>query len=342
VSTHRLVERIWYGDAASARLARAALTPASALFGAVASVRNRLYDAGVLPQHRLALPAVSVGNISVGGTGKTPVAAWLSRELDARGMRPAIVLRGYGGDEPLVHQRLNPSVGVVVAPDRVEGARRAAALGADVVVLDDALQHRRARREVDVVLVSADRWLPGLRVLPAGPLRESTRALERAALVLVTRKAASRERAEEVARWLGRRVPAERVGVVHLAPAALVEWRGGRRTELSALRGRQLRVVAAIGDPEAFRRQLEGHGATVSVADHRDHHRFARAEVEQLAASVPPASLLVCTLKDAVKLGPLWPATGPDLWYVAQDVILERGHEALSRSLDRLHPRAVD
>jgi len=133
-----LADRVWYEERVSSRVARGVLAPGSLLFRAAVAARNGLYDAGVLRSATLPLPAVSVGNISVGGTGKTPVAAWIAGELAARGRVPAVVLRGYGGDEPLVHRRLNPGVHVIVAADRVDGARRAHAAGADVVVLDDA------------------------------------------------------------------------------------------------------------------------------------------------------------------------------------------------------------
>src|SRR5690348_7442624 len=134
--------------------------------------------------HDPVLPTLSVGNVTVGGTGKTPVAAWIAAELIDRGARPAIVLRGYGDDEPLVHARLNPDVPVIVAPDRLEGIARAAASGADVAVLDDAFQHRRAQRTADIVLVSAERWTRTPRLLPAGPWRESLRALRRTSMIL--------------------------------------------------------------------------------------------------------------------------------------------------------------
>ena len=162
-----VVERIWWGDDALARAARLALAPLEGAYRGVIALRGSLYDAGLLPARQTAVPAISVGNLSVGGTGKTPVAAFVASELRARGGKPAIVLRGYGGDEPLVHATLNPGVPVVVSPDRVAGVAEARVLGADVAVLDDAFQHRRAERWADVVLISADRWTDDRRLLPA-------------------------------------------------------------------------------------------------------------------------------------------------------------------------------
>ena len=138
-------ERVWYGDDAIASTLRAALMPAERIFGGIVGARDILYDAGWLPARETPIPAVSVGNLTVGGTGKTPMAAWMARGLAARGGRPAMILRGYGEDEPLVHRELNPDVPVIVGADRVAAVAEAAARGATVAVLDDAFQHRALR-----------------------------------------------------------------------------------------------------------------------------------------------------------------------------------------------------
>src|SRR6185312_3859607 len=189
-SVVNLVDRVWYGRDAVATATRTALLPFERLFGGIVGARDILYDAGWLPALETPIPAVSVGNLTVGGTGKTPISAWLAQGLAARGARPAIVLRGVGGDEPLVHRALNPTIPVVVGADRVAAVREAAAAGADIAVLDDAFQHRRVQRAADLVLISADRWTDDVRLLPAGPWREPLRAIRRATLVIVTRKAA--------------------------------------------------------------------------------------------------------------------------------------------------------
>ncbi|HEX5971196.1 MAG TPA: tetraacyldisaccharide 4'-kinase, partial [Gemmatimonadaceae bacterium] len=141
--TDRWPERVWYDRSLASRLARGALAPAGWLYAGATTVRNRLYDAGVLRSRAPSLPVLAVGNLSVGGTGKTPVAAWAAARLLEAGAHPAIVLRGYGGDEPLVHQQLNPAAVVVADADRLRGVDRARAAGADCAILDDAFQHRR-------------------------------------------------------------------------------------------------------------------------------------------------------------------------------------------------------
>ena len=331
------VERIWWGNDAMARMVRVALAPFEVAYRGIVAVRGSLYDAGFLPARRTAIPALSVGNLSVGGTGKTPFAAYVASELRARGGNPAIVLRGYGGDEPLVHATLNPGVPVVVSPDRVAGVAEARVLGADVAVLDDAFQHRRAERWADVVLVSADRWTDARRLLPAGPWRESARALRRATIAVVTRKAASVADAERVRDALRSSVPGLQVAIALLSARELHEATGTGTMPLASLRDRRVHLIAAIGDPRAFSRQLEAAGAQVTASSlFPDHYRFTREDGVRLALASADADLAVCTLKDAVKLGPHWPAEAPRLWYVSQQVVVEREGDALATLLDGL------
>jgi tetraacyldisaccharide 4'-kinase len=299
------------------------------------AVRGAAYDAREGAE--LPAPAVSVGNLTVGGTGKTPVAAWVASRLAARGARPAIVLRGYGDDEPRVHELLTPGAVVVASPDRVAGAREAVARGADVVVLDDAFQHRRARRDVDLVLVSADRWTGDTRLLPAGPFREPLAALRRASAIVVTRKAASPAAADRVAAAIGAAAPRVPVAIVALALDELRPWGGdGAGRPLATLAGRRVLAVAAVGDPGAFFAQLGAAGAAVERAAFRDHHAFSSADAAALARRAEEVETIVCTLKDAVKLGPLWPRLAPPLWYVSQRVAVERGAEPLDALLETL------
>jgi tetraacyldisaccharide 4'-kinase len=332
-----VAERVWYGDDAVASTIRTLLLPVERLFGGVVGARDILYDAGWLPALETPIPAVSVGNLTVGGTGKTPIAAWIARGLVARGCHPAVILRGYGADEPLVHRTLNPDIPVVVGPDRVDGVNRAAQAGADIAVLDDAFQHRRVQRLADLVLISADRWTGDVRLLPAGPWREPLEAVRRATLVIVTRKAASDTTVEAVHEELAR--------VARAVPRVSVRLRAGElvrvdqpdaRRVLDALTGIEVTAVLSIGDPGAFVRQLEEHGARVHARVFDDHHDFSANEVAVITANLRPSDIVVCTLKDAVKLAPLWPRLAPPLWYVSQQVMVERGVGGLERVLDDL------
>lgn len=331
----RAIERIWARDGVAAW----ALSPLSWVFGTGVALRNALFDLGILRAHPLALPSVSVGNLSVGGTGKTPVAAWVAQELIKLGAKPAIVMRGYGADEPLVHARLNPSVPVISNADRVAGALEAKSRGATVVVLDDAFQHRRARRDVDLVLIAAEQGNLQ-RVLPAGPLREGRGALRRATAVIVTRKSASVAEAEAVAAsWTGF-AGAPPVAIAALLPGELVPVSAtdGPTQALSVLKGSRILAISAIGNPAAFEDQLRSLGATVTSAAYPDHHPFSAQDAARLAAQAGSADRALCTLKDAVKLAPLWPRGAAALWYLSQAVEVERGGALIRDALRRLVP----
>lgn len=333
----RTIERIWFGADALARSSRVVLAPLGWLYAATGGARNALYDHGVLAAAPTALPTVSIGNLTVGGTGKTPIAAEVARRLAAGGASPAIVLRGYGADEPLVHGMLNPAVPVVVAADRVRGVAEAQRRGADVAVLDDAFQHRRVSRVGDIVLVSADRWSGARRrPLPAGPWREPLTAIRRATLAIVTRKAAPDGVVAAALAAVAAAAPDCPIAVARLTLAELRAAEGDARRPLDALRGRSVAAIAAVGDPGAFVRQLEAAGARVAPHLFADHHAFSAADVVQLAAAASAYDIVVCTLKDAVKLAPVWPRAAIPLWYVSQSVHFERGEAGLDRMLQHL------
>jgi tetraacyldisaccharide 4'-kinase len=329
-----VAERLWFGRSVGAQIGRVALAPLAGGYIVAAEARQRLYDWHLLPTHPTAVPAISVGNLTVGGTGKTPVAAWLVSVLRARGHRPGIVLRGYGdGDEVLVHQVLNPGTPTIANPDRIAGIRGAAEQGSDVVVLDDAFQHRRARRILDLVLVSADAWSTMRWPIPAGPWREPLRALRRASVVLITRKVADGPTVAAVTAAIRRVAPAVPVAVVSLLPAALRTMTGDTRS-LASLRGTAIRAFAGVAWPAAFFAQLRAQGARVDGVPFPDHHRYTTADIAAIRHRAPPGVIVVCTLKDAVKLRDLWPRAGDPIWYVSQRVEFERGVESVHAALD--------
>jgi tetraacyldisaccharide 4'-kinase len=334
--SRRIVEEVWSGRGKRARAIRALLTPAEILYRAAVLARGKLYDWRILRAAEFSVPVLSVGNLSVGGTGKTPISAWLAQRLIGRGVTPAIVLRGYGGDEVVVHQRLNPGIPVIASPDRVRGIREAIAQGAAVVILDDAFQHRRASRDGDVLLVNADAWTGRPRLLPAGPWREPLRAARRATLVIVTRKTADKSVVADVTRALAHAAPRVPVAAVHLAPGELVSTSTGQALPLHAVEGADLTAVAAIAQPDSFFRQLTELGAIVRPFSFPDHHAFTRAEARKLAAEASNSDFVVCTLKDAVKLESIWPAEAGSLWYVSQRLRIEDGQQHMDRLLDDL------
>lgn len=332
----RAIEHAWESGDAPARVVRAVLLPASLGFRAAVAVRNALYDRGILNVATPRIPVVGVGNLTVGGTGKTPFAAWVAQALVARGATPAIVMRGYGDDEPRVHAVLAPGIRVVVDADRVRGVETAARAGADVVVLDDGFQHRRLGRTIDLVLVSADRWQARQRLLPAGPWREPLTSLARATAVVVTQKATSNAGASDLCEQLA---PLTRAGVgavARLSLGDLVDVHTGTKRPLMTLHGQSILLVAGIGDPSSLAAQVAATGATVHVRAFPDHHVYATADITTLTLEAGRFDGLVCTLKDAVKLGPLWPRGAKPVWYVSQRVDLGDGRAGIEALLDQV------
>ncbi len=329
----RLIERIWRGTDTVSRAARAALIPFEGAYRVATATRGWLYDRSLLRAEPSRIPVVSVGNISVGGTGKTPFTAWIAGELSRRGAQPAVVLRGYGGDEPLVHARLNPGIPVVIERRRADGIRRAAELGATVAVLDDAFQHRAAARSADIVLLAAEQWSAPLRLLPAGPWREPLTSVRRASVAVITRKIADDSSVARLAAAVRDAAPLVPQAVLRFTLGDLrraSKSSGSDTRPLAAMDGQEVIALAGIVDAGAFFRQLERAGAVVTPFAYPDHHAFSSADIDAVLRSVRSGdAMIVCTLKDAVKLAPIWPATAPALWYVSQALEVESGREAL-------------
>lgn len=320
------------------------LRPLGALYRGITGLRNAAYDSGLFATKRLDVPVVSVGNLTVGGTGKTPMVVWVARELIARGRRPGVLSRGYRAqgeqnDEGRLLERLLPDVAQVQNPDRVEGGQALVASGADVIVLDDGFQHRRLGRDVDLVLVDATRpWgLPAPEgggdpvraLLPRGFLREAPTGLARASAVVLTR-------CDQVAEA---RIQALEAELERLAPGVPRARARHRATELRTpegtrpladLAGRDVVLVSGLGNPEAFERSARDAGARV-VATQRfpDHHHFRRAELEELT---PAGAVILTSAKDAVKLE----LEGVPCWVLEVDLEVTAGAAVLEALLDSL------
>ncbi len=318
------------------------------LFEGLARLRSRGYARGWLPSERLEAPVISVGNLSAGGTGKTPFVAFLARKLSERGWRPGILSRGYGApvgtggenDEGRWLGRALPGIPRRQEADRVAGGRALLEAGVDLVLLDDGFQHRRLARDLDFVLVDATRpWgLPRPRgggepvraCLPRGLLREPPSALARAHAVVLTRAdlIAPPER-EHLRAELESLAP----GRAHLAAAhrpAAVLAPSGERLAPAVLAGRTVDLVSALGNPEAFQTTVERLGAV--VARHRifpDHHRYRSGDLADLG---PDGRWLLTSEKDAVKLGDM----GLALHVLSIELELLEGSSVLEALLDSL------
>jgi len=268
------------------------------LFRGAVALRSKAYDLGIFRSAKGELPVISVGNLAVGGTGKTPVSAWLVQELVARGYRPALVARGYGEDEILLHLRWNPDVPMIRSPRRIDGVREAARLGRDIVVLDDGFQHRSLRREVDLLLLSPAHPFPG-HLLPAGPYREPHTALKRAQQLLITAKGEDElEGAEHLADALAR-IPG--TPPVDLFPLEAGEWHSLDGSPSSPPHGLPW-ILASIAQPEGFERMVYrfagGHSGLLTFPD---HHAYTEGDIRGIAGRVN-GGWIATTEKDAVKL----------------------------------------
>ncbi|HEX6884163.1 MAG TPA: tetraacyldisaccharide 4'-kinase [Planctomycetota bacterium] len=321
----------------------------AALFAGLARLRAAGYARGVLPSARVPVPVVSVGNLTAGGTGKTPFVAFLARRLAADGLRVGILSRGYGAggarenDEGRMLAAALPDSERVQDPDRVRGAEELLLRGVDVILLDDGFQHRRLARDLDLVLVDATRpWglpppVPGAAsvraCLPRGLLREPPSALARADLLVLTR-------ADQVAPTALAELRRELEALAPGRPQAVGRHRAtrllapdGRELPLATLAGRTLDLLSALGNPEAFQRSLEALGAR--VATHRafpDHHHYVAQDLAGLGGD---GRWLVTSEKDAVKLPP-----GTRAHVLATEFELLEGEAVLAALLGALPPGA--
>ena len=319
---------VWGASTKGAAAAGVALAPLEMVFAAAVAARNRRYDTA--RARSAAVPIVSVGNLAVGGSGKTPLAAWLADWFLRRRVTPGIVTNGYGSDEVLLHRRWNPGIPVAAGRRRARAAAAAVEQGAQVVILDDGFQHRALARELDLVLVAAEHPTP-VRLLPRGPYREPERALRRADGVIVTRRSASfgdaRNRAVSLAAAHGLRF-------------ALVRLKAGRWRDLEGARAAvpegSVLVVSGIATPRAFQQLLEREfsGMEMESMTFGDHHDYSAADVVAIARRARGRPV-VTTAKDAVKLGRLVDL-GVDVRVVHLEVVFEEGKRWLERALSGL------
>ncbi len=321
---------------AGASVARGVLAAMSPAYAVAVRLRNAGFDRGWRQVHELPRPVISVGNLTVGGTGKTPVVAWLCARLAGEGHRPAVLMRGYkaapgekGDEQRLLESMLGPDVPVEANPDRVAGALAVLERRPDVslFLLDDGFQHRRVRRDFDLVLIDATCPFGHGRVLPRGLLREPVAGLRRASAVLITRSGlAGTDQVAEVQRTIATHTSAP-VFTSDFTAARLRDAAGGE----SALPEAPLMPVCAIGNPEAFVATVRSLGTrTVEPQVFADHHHYTDGDVARIRADADGAGAAVVTTgKDWVKLRDLWPGDAtPAIYVIDQQVSLSAEDEA--------------
>ncbi len=323
---------------AAASLLRGVLAAAAGPYAGAMRLRRWMYHRALLPSRRAKVPVICIGNITTGGTGKTPMVAWVVAKLKEAGCNPAILTRGYKpvagkSDEAELLKHLCGTP-VVINGDRLAGAAQAVADGADVLVMDDGFQHRRLRRDMDVVLIDATNPFGYGHCLPRGLLREGPNALRDAHAIVITRSDAV----------TGDELDTLRQRIVHLAPGVSIHLAvhrpaklispDGRHLPLSALAGSKAFAFCGLGNPEAFFATVGG--LSVELAGRRaldDHARYDSATAGALCdqARAAGAQVLLTTQKDALKAG----AAGFSLpvWQLAVEIEITEGEAELIQEL---------
>jgi len=332
VSAESWLNRVWYERSSPPGW----LIPLSLAYGSMAAARRHLYARRILRPVRMARPVVVVGNLTVGGTGKTPLVCWLTARLAERGLKPGIVTRGYGGslraerlvdtsddpsvvgDEPLLLAR-HTGAAVAVGRNRPAAAELLIGAGCDVIVSDDGLQHYALARDCEIVVIDGDRRFGNGWLLPAGPLREGRSRLGAADAVVVN----------------GGRALLDGALSMRLEARSAVALEGGRRMPLPAFAGLTVHAVAGIGHPERFFNMLRSHGIEVIGHALADHARLEPGHI-QFADQRP----VLMTEKDAVKCAGAGDARH---WYVPVDACFESGESTTLLDLvtDRIAGRAA-
>jgi tetraacyldisaccharide 4'-kinase len=328
-----------------AKVMRALLRAAEAPYTIGVNWRNRRYDRDHTRIHRVDVPVISVGNLTLGGTGKTPMVQWLARWFADRGVRVAIVSRGYGAsagkhnDEALELKQSLPEVPHVQNPDRVAGARRAIEeFNCQLVLLDDGYQHRRLARNLDIVLLDALEPFGYDHVFPRGTLREPVAGLQRAQVICLSRadvvsageRDAIRRRVADVspqATWCE---------LIHAASGLVNST--NESLPLKALAVRRVLAFCGIGNPAGFRHTLSTTGCEiVAWRAFPDHHNYSASDLAALSemANDCRAELVVCTQKDLVKIRQQ-DIAGVPLWAVAIEMQFLVGQASVEMLLERV------
>jgi tetraacyldisaccharide 4'-kinase len=357
-----LLRRYW--EDPDTPVVTAGLSALSVAYRAALAVRDLAYRWRLLRTGRLPCPVVSVGNLTLGGSGKTPTVELAVRTLQELGAVPVVVSRGYGratrgvhvvadrdgvrvdtrtaGDEPLLLAERLPGVPVVVGENRYEAGRVAVErCGATVLVLDDAFQHRTLAKDLEILVVQGHAPWGNARVFPRGMLREPLSALARAHLVVVTNPAGA-EPVATVTTTVRRFNPSAAVLAARYQVQDALETQSGRRLPVSELAGRRLIAFAGLGSPQGFADTVDAASVRrVGFVEYPDHHWFTERDLSELArdARAAGAQGLITTEKDWVRVRDLPPPPLP-LWVLPVRLVIESGLETWQRLLAGVLARA--
>lgn len=327
-TSDEFITRAWYSNASWLYL----LWPLSMLYRMIIAVRKRCYQAGWLRSYRSKLPVIVVGNITVGGTGKSPLVCYLVDSLQARGLKPGIVSRGYGaaiaknevrevfvhslasevGDEPLMLKR-RLGCPVYVSPSRTLAVQALEKSGCDVIIADDGLQHYALARDVEICVFDGKRLWGNGQLLPMGPLREPLSRLQTIPFLVIN--------GSQGDKVLERTALSTHCFTMTLQATDVCELNGVQHRSLAEFRGASVHAVAAIGHPERFFQTLENAGLNLVRHAFADHHAYRQSDFELIhTESASKETVIIMTEKDAVK------CSGLDLkntWYLPVNACLD-------------------
>ena len=287
------------------------LTAVSFVYTIVTWLRNFLYSSGWLRTHTASVPVISIGNITTGGTGKTPLVIWLYKFLQQKKINCAILTRGYKAiqnytDEPAFLTETCVEAKVIVDPDRVAGAAVAVnKFNAEVLILDDGVQHRRLARNIDIVTIDSTRPFGYGKVLPAGLLREPLQSLKRADAVVLTRCAQTSETKLTELEDKLRLINPDMIIARSIHNPICAKSINGEEIALAELKGKKLFAFCGIGNPDAFFSTIRGLGANLIDSEvYNDHHHYTGADITEICekARNSQADCILTTQKDRTKI----------------------------------------
>ncbi len=300
------------------------LRPLSFLYQQIVGVKNSLFDRGAIGVYKAPVPVVSIGNLTMGGTGKTPVTDFCLKSLVAQGKKVAVISRSYRadasspclvdvghpfaaryfGDEPVLLAQANPQVSVFVGPSKWQTAQYAVTQGSfDLLLVDDGFQHRKLFRDLNIVILDATEALTNYAVVPEGRGREGWQGLERADVIVVTKCNLA---SEEYLKDLESRLPAgKEVMYLGYEITSLKNAQNKQTMSCAEIKDQEMFLVSAIARPDVFEKMMRDLGSVSKKSMHfRDHHQYTPSDIKNLEDEFAKshAALLVSTEKDAVKL----------------------------------------
>ena len=318
----------------------------SCVYGALVRCHHFFYGIGLLRSFKASCTVVSVGNITLGGTGKTPLAILIAGRLakNAKKGEIAVLIRGYGEDEwKMLKDELEPEgVSIFVGRDRVKSSGKAVSQGAGTVILDDGFQHLRLKRDLDIVLVDSSNPFGNGHIFPRGILRESPSNLKRADIIVLTKCGSAKSDIDAALGKIKSIAPGAAILRARHMPVGLYAlWKGGKE-EAGSLRGKKVCIFSGISDPSYFRGTVESTGARVeSEFAFPDHYDYKKSDLGRIFSESARLGVdrIVTTEKDAVKVKAFHDQAWPEVWVLAVEFEIMEGDKALDACLHRLHMR---